>query len=79
MTPRTETDPVVVRVILEADGRRTVHYYRDALHARALARRVERAGGRVLEVAEAHPDEWPRLSAAADVPAAGWVTIGAAS
>lgn len=76
MTCHHEPTPVVVRVTLEAGGRRTVHYFRDELHALALARRVARSGGRVLEVAAAYPDRWPSLALAPDVAPDAWLPVG---
>lgn len=67
---------VVVRVTLEAGGRRTVHYFRDELHALALARRVARSGGRVLEVAATHTAEWPSLATPPDVDRDAWLPVG---
>lgn len=72
----TPTTPVVVRVVIDADGRRAVHYFRDELHALALARRVTRAGGCVLDIAAAHLDGWPSLATPPDVDAAAWVPVG---
>lgn len=73
---RCVASPVVVRVVLDDDGRRAVHYFRDVLPALALAGRVERSGGRVLEVAAAYPDRWPSLADAPDVAPADWVPVG---
>lgn len=55
-----------------------MHYYRDVLHVLALAGRVERAGGRVLDVAAAYPDRWPSLADDPDVAPTDWVPVGGA-